>query len=136
TDPDLYRALAGGVTTANILHGSANPIGGTNAVIKLRWGADAHGLLFAGAPPGIKFAMGENPKRSNASAPAGQEGRYPATRMGGLDVIRQAFTGARASQEEWRRSAEARAAAEKKKGASMPMPPRRDLRLEPLVEVL
>ncbi len=66
-DPNIYRALAGGVTTANVLHGSANPIGGTNAVIKLRWGTDAEGLLFEGAPPGIKFAMGENPKRSNST---------------------------------------------------------------------
>jgi imidazolonepropionase-like amidohydrolase len=135
-DPNIYRALAGGVTTANVLHGSANPIGGTNAVIKLRWGADSEGLLFAGAPSGIKFAMGENPKRSNSTPPAGQDRRYPATRMGVLDVIRQAFTEARAYQEDWRRYDEERKAAEKKKGARLPIPPRRDLRLEPLVEVL
>jgi imidazolonepropionase-like amidohydrolase len=135
-DPDIYRALAGGVTTANVLHGSANPIGGTNAVIKLRWGADAKGLLFAGAPPGIKIAMGENPKRSNASAPAGSERRYPATRMGVLDVIREAFTEARAYQAQWQRYELERKAAEKKKGSRPPIPPRRDLRLEPLVEVL
>jgi imidazolonepropionase-like amidohydrolase len=136
TDPDIYRALAGGVTTANVLHGSANPIGGTNAVIKLRWGADAPGLLFAGAPPGIKFAMGENPKRSNSTVPAGPDRRYPATRMGVLDVIRQAFTEARAYQAEWRRYDDERRTAEKRKGAPLPLPPRRDLRLEPLVEVL
>ena len=135
-DPDIYRALAGGVTTANVLHGSANPIGGTNAVIKLRWGADARGLLFAGAPPGIKFAMGENPKRSNFTPAAGQERRYPATRMGVLDVIREAFTEARAYQEEWRRYEVERKAAEKNKGSPTPLPPRRDLRLEPLVEVV
>jgi imidazolonepropionase-like amidohydrolase len=135
SDPDIYRALAGGVTTANILHGSANPIGGTNAVIKLRWGADAEGLLFAWAPPGIKFAMGENPKRSNLPPPTGQERRYPATRMGVLDVIREAFTEARSYQEEWRRYEAERKAAEKK-GAPLPIAPRRDLRLEPLVEVL
>jgi imidazolonepropionase-like amidohydrolase len=60
-DPDdvgIYRAVAGGVTTANILHGSANPIGGKNAVLKMRWGADANGLLVDGAAPGIKFALG------------------------------------------------------------------------------
>jgi len=68
-DIDIYRDLAGGVTTANVLHGSANPIGGQNAVIKLRWGRDAGGLLFQGAPPGIKFALGENPKRSNFTPP-------------------------------------------------------------------
>ena len=65
TDIDLYRELAGGLTTASLLHGSANPMGGQNQVIKLRWGADAEGLKFAGAPEGIKFALGENPKQSN-----------------------------------------------------------------------
>ena len=63
TDVNIYRDLAGGVTTANVLHGSANPIGGKNAVIKLRWGKTRpEELLFAGAMPGIKFALGENPK--------------------------------------------------------------------------
>ena len=63
-DIAIYRALAGGVTTANILHGSANPIGGQTIVLKMRWGKDAQGLIFEGALPGIKFALGENPKRS------------------------------------------------------------------------
>ncbi|MDO8679531.1 MAG: amidohydrolase family protein, partial [Acidobacteriota bacterium] len=58
TDINIYRDLAGGVTATNILHGSANPIGGRNQVIKLRWGKDAAGLVFEGAPPGIKFALG------------------------------------------------------------------------------
>ena len=136
TDPDIYRALAGGVTTANVLHGSSNPIGGTNAVIKLRWGTDAKGLLLAGAPSGIKFAMGENPKRSGATVAPGQDRRYPATRMGVLDVIRRAFTEARVYQAEWQRYEAERKAAEKKKGSLAPVAPRRDLRLEPLVEVL
>ena len=140
TDPNLYRALAGGVTTANVLHGSANPIGGTNAVIKMRWGADAKGLLLEGAPPGIKLAMGENPKRSGSTVAPGQERRYPATRMGVLDVVREAFVEARAYQEEWRRYEAERAEAAKAKGRKAPrrepIPPRRDLRLEPLVEVL
>jgi len=91
-DIAIYHALAGGVTTVNVLHGSANPIGGGNAVIKLRWGQDAAGLRFAGAMPGIKFALGENPKRSNFPSLPGFPGRYPATRMGVMDVIRQAFT--------------------------------------------
>ncbi|MCG8460341.1 MAG: hypothetical protein MI919_29010, partial [Holophagales bacterium] len=75
-DINIYRGVAGGVTTSNILHGSANPIGGQNQVIKLRWGSDAEGLKLAGAPPGIKFALGENPKRSNFSSPRIPE-RYP-----------------------------------------------------------
>src|SRR5690606_10408466 len=85
-DINIYRGLAGGVTTSNILHGSANAIGGKNAVIKLRWGRDARGLLFEGAPPGIKFALGENPKRANRFG-AGGDVRYPTTRMGVMDVI-------------------------------------------------
>src|SRR5271163_2076989 len=60
----IHLDLAGGVTTANILHGSANPIGGQTVVIKLRWGKPASALPFEGALPGIKFALGENPKRS------------------------------------------------------------------------
>jgi len=88
-DIDIYRDLAGGVTTANILHGSANAIGGQTEVIKLRWGQPAAKLLFEGALPGIKFALGENPKRSNFSLP-GQPKRYPATRMGVEETIRGA----------------------------------------------
>jgi imidazolonepropionase-like amidohydrolase len=128
TDIDIYRELAGGVTTSNVLHGSANPIGGKNAVIKHRFGKDAKGLLFEGALPGIKFAMGENPKRSRGSGP---RARYPETRMGVIDVIRQAFTDARAYQMEWKEYEERRRA-----GESGLLPPRRDLELEPLVEIL
>ena len=63
TDINIYRDLAGGLTTANVLHGSANPIGGKNQVIKLRWGKTrADDIKFEGAMPGIKFALGENPK--------------------------------------------------------------------------
>ncbi|MPZ17876.1 MAG: amidohydrolase family protein [Luteitalea sp.] len=127
TDIDLYRAVAGGVTTANILHGSANAIGGRNAVIKLRWGKDADDLRFEGALPGIKFALGENPKRSNSSARPGTERRYPATRMGVVDVIRQAFTEAVEYRAKWRRY---------EAGGRSGVPPARDLRLETLVEVL
>jgi imidazolonepropionase-like amidohydrolase len=129
-DINIYRGLAGGVTTANILHGSANAIGGTNAVIKLRWGADARGLLFAGAPSGIKFALGENPKRSNMRSPTGLA-RYPATRMGVMDVIREALVEARAYQARLRQYDDAVAA-----GDTNARPPARDLALEPLVEVL
>src|SRR5207249_1292826 len=85
-DIDIYRDLAGGVTSANILHGSANSIGGQTLVIKLRWGQPAAKLPFEGAVPGIKFALGENPKRSNFSIP-GQPRRYPATRMGVAETI-------------------------------------------------
>src|ERR1051326_1407946 len=131
-DIDIYRALAGGVTTANVLHGSANSIGGKCSVIKLRWGKDAHDMLFEGAMPGIKFALGENPKRSGNQGVGRVAGnlRYPATRMGVEDVIREAFTEAKQYQQEW---ADYRAKAARGESA---IAPRRDLKLEPLVEVL
>ncbi len=128
-DVNIYREMAGGVTTSNILHGSANPIGGMNVVIKHRWGADAAGLVFAGAPPGIKFALGENPKRSRGTPP-GVERRYPATRMGVVDVIRQAFLDAEAYRDRRREYEERTARGERA------LPPPRNLTLEPLVEIL
>jgi imidazolonepropionase-like amidohydrolase len=130
-DPDIYRDLAGGVTVANVLHGSANAIGGQTIVIKLRWGANADGLVFQGALPGIKFALGENPKRSNNPNIPGQVRRYPESRLGVEDVIRQSFTEAVAYKKEWDDYNSAKSA-----GKTNLIPPRRDLRLDPLVEVL
>jgi imidazolonepropionase-like amidohydrolase len=132
-DIDIYRALAGGVTTANVLHGSANAIGGKCSVLKMRWGKSAKEMLFEGATPGIKFALGENPKRSgNGPNPFAEQAnlRYPATRMGVEEVIREAFTEARAYQAAWREYREKTARGERA------LPPARDLKLEPLVEVL
>src|SRR5689334_20698279 len=99
--PNIYRQLAGGLTTANILHGSANAIGGQNAVVKLKLGKPVGEWLVKDAPPGIKFALGENPKRSNFGLP-GLPRRYPATRMGVEETIRDAFTRAKDYQREWR----------------------------------
>lgn len=130
-DIDIYRDLAGGVTTANILHGSANPIGGQTIVIKLRWGKPATELPFEGAVPGIKFALGENPKRSNFTVPPGVPQRYPATRLGVEEVIRQAFTEAREYKKQWDDYNRRKAAGEQNL-----IPPRRDETMEPLVEVL
>jgi imidazolonepropionase-like amidohydrolase len=129
-DIDIYRDLAGGVTVANVLHGSANSIGGQTVVIKLRWGLPASRLPFEGAVPGIKFALGENPKRSNFSIP-GATPRYPATRMGVEETIRTAFAEARDYKKTWD-DFDKRVAAGDKNAIS----PRRDLRLDPLVEVL
>jgi imidazolonepropionase-like amidohydrolase len=128
-DISIYRDLAGGVTTANVLHGSANAIGGQTVVIKLRWGQPASKLPFEGALPGIKFALGENPKRSNFRV--GRAVRYPATRMGVEETIRGAFAEARDYKASWD-AYNKRVAA----GGKNLVPPRRDLRLEPLVEVL
>ena len=133
TDVDLYRDLAGGVTTANVLHGSANPIGGKNYVIKLRWGRTrAEEFAFEGAMPGIKFALGENPKRrgGGAGAPVNGPARYPGTRMGVEFVIRDAFTRARAYQKE------SQDYDRRNKAGESVAAPRRDLQLEPLVEIL
>ncbi|MBL8149218.1 MAG: amidohydrolase, partial [Blastocatellia bacterium] len=130
TDINIYRNLAGGVTTVNVLHGSANPIGGLNAVLKLRWGKAPRGMLFEGAPSGIKFALGENPKRSNFQV-AGAPRRYPGTRMGVEDVIRQAFTDAREYKKSWDQYKKRKANGEKDL-----IEPSKDLKLEPLVEVL
>jgi len=124
-DIAIYRAAAGGVTTVSILHGSANPIGGQKAVIKLRWGADADDLLFEGAPEGIKMALGENVKRDR------EPNRYPATRMGVMDVIRQALLDAEAYRAEW----DAYEALSERARRNV-IPPRRDLELEPLAKVL
>ena len=133
TDVDIYRDLAGGVTAANVLHGSANPIGGKNYVIKLRWGKTrAEDFAFQGAPPGIKFALGENPKRrgGGAGAPAGNQPRYPGTRMGVEYVIRDAFVRAKAYQADWQEYER------RQKAGEHAAAPRRDLQLEPLVEIL
>ena len=128
-DISIYRDLAGGVTSANVLHGSANAIGGQTIVIKLRWGQPASKLPFEGALPGIKFALGENPKRSNFRT--GKAARYPATRMGVEETIRGAFAEARDYKASW--DAHNKRVSGGDKNAT---PPRRDLRLEPLVEVL
>ncbi|MDX2181280.1 MAG: amidohydrolase [Bryobacteraceae bacterium] len=135
TQISIYRGLAGGVTSSNILHGSANAIGGKCTLIKMRWGKDASEMVFEGAKPSIKFALGENPKRRGSSGSGPLQGspgnlRYPATRMGVEDVIRQAFNDAKIYQAKWKEY-EAR----KAKGETI-IPPRRDLKLEPLVEVL
>jgi imidazolonepropionase-like amidohydrolase len=130
-DIDIYRDLAGGVTVANILHGSANPIGGQTVVIKLRWGKPASELPFQGALPGIKVALGENPKHSNFNMPPGVPARYPGTRLGVEEVIRQAFTEAREYKKQWDDYNQRKAAGEQNL-----IPPRRDERMEPLVEVM
>ncbi len=139
-DINLYRELAGGVTAANILHGSCNSIGGQNATIKLRYGAPSgDALLFQGAPPGIKFALGENPKRASFG---GGARRYPATRMGVEVSIRNAFLEAKAYKKSWDdyeaavKAASAKKPAKGAPAAALPVAPRRDLQMEALKEVL
>jgi imidazolonepropionase-like amidohydrolase len=121
-DVQIYRSLAGGVTTARLLHGSANVIGGQDAVIKLKYGEPANKLLLCEAPRGVKFALGENVKRS--------DGRFPNTRLGVEAVLVRAFTEAQGYKQA--RYEYERAKAEGKDAVE----PRRDLRLEALADIL
>jgi imidazolonepropionase-like amidohydrolase len=130
-DPEdvmIYRQLAGGVTTSHILHGSANTIGGQTQLIKLRWGVNDQELKFQGAPGFIKFALGENVKRTGAS---NGNTRFPDTRMGVEQVMIDAFTRAKAYEQALKSAEEFN----KKKGVT-PVVVRRDLELDALVEIL
>jgi len=122
-DITIYRQLAGGLTSANVLHGSANPIGGQNQVIKLRWGGIYDDLKFADAPAGIKFALGENVKQSNWEGP---KTRYPQTRMGIEQLFRDRFNSAQAYDAAWKSWNKERTG----------LPPRRDLELDAIAEIL
>ena len=113
------------MTVANLLHGSANPIGGKNQVIKLRWGASAEDMKFEGAKPGIKFALGENVKRSRSATST----RYPRTRMGVEQLIRDRFKAAQDYARQW-------SAYNALKNKTGKIPPRQDLELDTLVEIL
>jgi imidazolonepropionase-like amidohydrolase len=114
----MYRQLAGGLTTAHIKHGSANPIGGENVFVKMRWGSLPEDLKLEGAPRTVKFALGENPKR--------RQGRYPDTRMGTQEIIRDHFLAARDYEREWQRW----------ETSGEGIPPRRDLRMEAILDIL
>jgi imidazolonepropionase-like amidohydrolase len=125
-DKALYQALAGGVTTELLLHGSANMIGGQAVVIKNKFGLDRNAMLFPDAPRSIKFASGENPKRVY-----GSRNEVPSTRMGNFAVMRQSFEDAKAYQAEWDAYN-----AKVKAGDKSAVAPHRDLKLEALSEVL
>jgi imidazolonepropionase-like amidohydrolase len=114
----MYRQLAGGLTTQMVKHGSANPIGGENVFVKNRWGMLPEEQRVENAPRTVKFALGENPKRS--------PNRYPNTRMGVQEIIRDHFLAARDYEKEWKRW-------ETDKSG---IPPRRDLRMEAILDIL
>lgn len=123
-DISIYRQVAGGLTSSHIMHGSANTIGGQCQVIKLRWGAGMEAMKFAEAPPTIKFALGENVKQANWGDRFTT--RYPQTRMGVEQLVRDEFRTAREYEARW-------AAYDRNRSG---MPPRRDLELDAIVEVL
>ena len=129
-DISIYRQLAGGVTMSNLLHGSANPIGGQNAVVKLRWGALPEEMKFDGAMPGIKFALGENVKQSNWGERFTT--RYPQSRMGVEQIIRDEFLAAKDYDRAWKEYT----GKKKLKANQFLIPPRRDLELEAIAEIL
>jgi len=114
----MYRQLAGGLTTAMIKHGSANPIGGENVFVKMRWGALPEDLMLETNSRTVKFALGENPKR--------RQGRYPDTRMGTQEIIRDHFLAARDYEREWQRW----------RDSGEGIPPREDLRMEAILDIL
>jgi imidazolonepropionase-like amidohydrolase len=114
----MYRQLAGGLTTAMIKHGSANPIGGENVIVKMRWGGLPDELKFDTDVRTVKFALGENPKR--------RQNRYPDTRMGTQEIIRDHFLAARDYEREW----------ERWEATGEGLPPRRDLRMEAILDIL
>jgi imidazolonepropionase-like amidohydrolase len=125
-DKALYQALAGGVTSELLLHGSANMIGGQAVVIKNKFGLSKEEMLFPNAPRSIKFASGENPKRVY-----GTRNQLPSTRMGNFEVMRQSFEDAKVYQREWDAYNERVA-----KGEKDVRPPHRDLKLEALADIL
>lgn len=127
---NIYRQLAGGVTTAQLLHGSANPIGGQSAIIKLKWGENADALLINDAPGFIKFALGENVKRSNSR---NHNNRFPLTRMGVEQSIADAFVRAKEYQHQHSPTEISRA---NKRQTTISIPVRKDLELDALVEIL
>lgn len=128
-DPVIYRALAGGVTAALLLHGSANTIGGQARVIKMRWGMPADSMYFKGAFRIVKFALGENVTQASSTLPV-DEKRFPESRMGVEFTVRYWFQKAKEYDQEWN---EYRAGVKTNPNLIMP---RRDLRLEALCDIL
>src|SRR6185436_5334897 len=129
-DISAYRQLAGGTTAALVLHGSANAIGGQSQIVKWKWGHPVSEWPVATAPRTIKFALGENPKSANFRPPEGQPRQYPSTRMGVEEVIRKSFVDARDYMAAWDEYDA------KRKRSETAIPPRRDLLMETMSDIL
>ena len=126
-DINIYRNLSGGVTTIQILHGSANPIGGQSAIIKLKWGEKNDEMIFKNAPKFIKFALGENVKQSNW----GSYNRYPQSRMGVEQVFVDHFQRASEYDKEWKKYNKL-----SKREKNKTIAPRFDIEMEVIAEIL
>jgi len=133
-DMNIFYALAGGVTSIHTMHGSANPIGGRGVCLKLRWGESAENLIFKGAPLTSKWALGENPKQSNMGGIG--KARYPRSRMGVEESIRDQFEKARDYMNAWDAYEKKVKASKAGKGPAPLLPPRKDYRLEAVADIL
>jgi imidazolonepropionase-like amidohydrolase len=134
-DPAFFTALAGGITTIHTMHGSANTIGGQNESLKLKWGRPWEDLIIQEAPMTLKFALGENVRRSAQDDPT----RYPRSRSGVAEVLRESFTKARnyqAAQARYEADQAAWDRANRRSRGAAPIPPKRDLQMEALVDAL
>ncbi len=123
-DPNIFYALAGGVTMVHTMHGSANPIGGQNIVLKLKWGRSADEMIYRKACRTLKFALGENPKDKSLQ-------NYPASRMGIIAIIRDELRKALEYRKKWERYRKLPAKLKRRT-----YPPRRNLRYEALLDLL
>jgi len=130
-DLSIFTALSGGVTMVHTMHGSANPIGGQNVVLSLKWGRPSEDMVVPQAFRTLKFALGENPKRANLSDSEGL--RYPQSRMGVKALIRRELLRARTYMEQGDRY---QAQKQMKNPPKDLLPPRKDLRLEALADLL
>ena len=130
-DLSIYTALSGGVTMIHTMHGSGNPIGGENIVLRLKWGKTAEEMIVNEAYRTLKFALGENPKQANSFTRGTP--RYPQSRMGVNAIIRREFLKARDYMEKWDRYHQAK---KSKKGTEKLIPPRKDLKMEALADML
>ncbi len=130
-DLSIYTALSGGVTMVHTMHGSGNPIGGENIVIKMKWGKTSEEMIVPQAYRTLKFALGENPKRSNS--PITGTPRYPQSRMGVNSIIRREFSKAKNYMEQWDRYLKAK---KSKKASKNLVPPRKDLQMEQLADMM
>jgi imidazolonepropionase-like amidohydrolase len=134
-DPAFFTALAGGITTIHTMHGSANTIGGQNESIKLKWGHPWEDLIIQDAPMTLKFALGENVRRSAQDDPT----RYPRSRSGVAEVMRESFTKARnymAARDRYEADKAAWDRANRRNRGPAPIPPKKDLQMEALVDAM
>jgi imidazolonepropionase-like amidohydrolase len=134
-DPAFFTALAGGITTIHTMHGSANTIGGQNESIKLKWGHPWEDLIIQEAPMTLKFALGENVRRSAQPNPT----RYPRSRSGVAEVMRESFTEAQNYRAAWAQYEADKAAwdrANRRRRGAAPIPPKKNLQMEALVDAM